>query len=614
MRSVVFDIETNGLLDELTRVHCLVLRDMESDSVVSCANGVPGYRSIEEGLSILSEAERAYGHNIVQFDMPAIRKLYPGFSLKGKPFDTYLTAAMRWAHIKDSDYARARSGRLPGNLIGSHSLEAWGYRLGVLKGDYKKNNSWEKWTPEMQRYCEQDTAVTKALIERIRAAGISPQAVETEHELAEYLFQQERNGWPFDLDAAVALQAKLAKRKAELADELSQMFEPWEVSLGMFTPKTNNAKRGYVKGQPIERFKTATFNPGSRDHIADRLIKLYGWKPTEFAEKGRAKVDEDVLRGLTYPPVPKLIEYLTVDKRLGQLTSGKQAWLYHVKDHPMLGMKSIHGRVWQNRAVTHRASHSNPNIAQVPRNGSPYGKECRSLFVVPDGWVLMGADAASLEARCLAHRMALYDGGTFGESVLSEKPNDFHTLNAVILGIDRDPAKTFFYAFLYGAGDEKLGKIIKPDASPEEHKQIGARARKRFLKGLPALKKLLDAVQTTAAAKGYLRLLDGRKCYVRSQHAALNSLLQGDGAVICKRWIVEFNRRLTAEFGPQGWDGKWAALGWIHDEVQLAVRPEIQERAAEIVVESIRHMTQHFAFRLPLDGEAKFGRSWCETH
>jgi DNA polymerase-1 len=532
---LVYDLECNGLLEEATQIHCLVLRDLETDSVLACANQ-PGYAPIEDGLILLHKAEKVYGHNSVAFDLPVIQKLRPCFKLKGKHYDTFLTASMRWAHIKESDYARAKKGSLPGNLIGSHSLEAWGYRLGVKKEGVDITD-WSKWTPEMHSRCISDTAVTKALVERIRAAGVSPEAVETEHELRGYLFHQENNGWPFDFEAATKLQAKLAQRKEELAQELRSMFEPWQVSLGMFTPKRDDKKRGYVKGVAIERFKTVEFNPASRDHIASRLTALYGWEPKEFAEKGKPKVDEIVLKGLSYPPVPKLIEYLTVDKRLGQLALGKENWLNHATKDARLGGKltglyHIHGRVKQNHAVTHRAAHARPNMGQVPAVYSPYGKECRSLFMVPEGWVLMGADAASLEARCLAHRMAPYDGGAFGVSVLSEKPNDFHTINAGILSISRDTAKTFFYAFLYGAGDEKLGKIIKPEASAEEHKRIGAAARKKFLKGLPALKKLLEAVQSKAAAKGYLRLLDGRRCYTRSQHAALNSLLQGDGAVI----------------------------------------------------------------------------------
>ena len=614
----MFDAETDGLLDDLTRLHCLVLRDLDSDTVVSCADQ-PGYVSIRGGLDILASAERVYGHNAIAFDLPAIRKVYPGFRLNGRLLDTMTAAAMRWAHIKDSDFARNRAKRLPGNLIGSHSLEAWGHRLGVLKGDYKKTNDFSQWSPEMQKYCEQDTAVGKALVERIRAAGVPEQAVETEHELAAYLFQQERNGWPFDMEKATALHASLAGKKAALEEELRTAFEPWVISLGMFTPKKDNKKRGYAAGVAIERFKTVTFNPSSTQHIADRLIKVYGWEPSQFTGTGLPVVDENTLKGLDYPPVAKLRECLLLTKRLGQIAEGKQAWLAHArKTGPeggaITGLHHIHHKVWQNKAITARAAHSNPNLGQVPKVTSPYGGECRELFHVPEGWVQVGADASGLELRCLAHYMARYDNGAYGQSVIAEKPNDVHTLTATILGIIRDDAKTFIYALLYGAGDEKLGKIVTKGATPKEQTAKGAELRKKFFRGLPALKKVSEDVKAASKKHGFLRLIDGRRCYTRSEHAALNSLLQGTGAVICKRWIVEFNRRLTSKYGPQGWNGKWAALGWIHDEVQIAVCPEIAEDACSILVDSIRHMTSHFNFRVPLDGEAKCGANWKETH
>lgn len=620
MRRVVLDIETNGFLDDLTRVHCLVLRDMDSDKILSCTNDDGKRWKIEAGLQALATAEKIYGHNIVGFDLPAIKKVYPSFELRGQVRDTYLAASMRWAHIKEVDFAQARRGQLPGRLIGNQSLEAWGYRLGVLKGDYKKTNDFSVWTPEMQAYCEQDTAVTKALVQRIEAAGVSAEAMETEHELAEYLFHQERNGWPFDIEKAHKFQAMLSAKRQELDTELRTLFEPWQVSLGMFTPKVNNPKRGYVKGVEIERFKTVEFNPGSRDHIANRLKTLYGWEPSQFTASGKPEVDENTLKGLDYPPVVRLRDYLLVSKRLGQLSEGKQSWLNHVTDKKpgggqMTGLSHIHGRCIQNRAITHRAAHSNPNIGQVPKVTSEYGPECRELFYAgPKGWSQVGADVSGLELRVLAHYMARYDDGAYGVGVLAEKPNDVHTLNANILGISRDDGKTLIYALLYGAGDEKLGKILAPGKSPAQHKKIGAAARKKFLTGVAALGHLIKDVRRNSSKKGYLKLIDGRRCYIRSEHAALNSLIQGTGAVICKRWIVEYNRRLIQKIGPQGWDGNWAALGWIHDETQVAVKTQYVEDYKTTVIASIRAMQGHFNFRLPLDGEAIVGANWKECH
>lgn len=639
MRHLVFDLETDGLLDAVSRIHCLVLRDLESDRVVSCTDSAPGYTSIEEGLSLLSGAEKVYGHNIIRYDLPALNKLRPGFALKGRPMDTFVAASFRWAHIQELDFAAIRSGKykMPGQFIGRQRIEAWGHRFGVHKVGTEIDD-WSKWTPLMQARCESDTLVGRLLVQKIRSAGISMQAYETEHELAEYLFQQERNGWPFDMEKAIKLQAALAAKRESVENELRTAFTPWFAPNGETTPKRDNKKKGTKAGVPYTKLKLVEFNPGSRDHIADRMTKLYGWQPEEFTASGKPQVDENTLKGLDAPPVAKLREYLLLTKRLGQLAEGKEAWFKHVTtDGPeggkLTGITHIHGGVIQNRAVTHRASHVHPNLAQVPKVGNPYGAECRELFHVPAGWLQLGADASGLELRCLAHYLAKYDSGAYGKLVLE---GDVHSVTQEALAewVDegkkgRDTSKTWKYAYLYGAGDKKLGKIIVTMASeaklPElRHwakdentlKKLGGLTRARFLNKLVALKYLVEALQNAARYKGYLIGLDGRPVFVRHAHAVLNTLLQSAGALICKRWIVEYNRRLVAQLGLQGFGrhNTWAALGWIHDETQLAVRPEYKDPIAEIVVASIRHMTDYFSFRCPLDGEAKFGRNWKETH
>lgn len=627
MKRVVFDIETNGLLDEVTRLHCLVLRDLDSDALVSCTNSAPGFRSIEEGLSLLSEAERVYGHNNIRFDLKVISKLYPSFVPKGEVRDTYVMCMMRYAHIKDSDFARANKGTLPKKLIGRHTLEAWGYRLGVAKVGVEIED-WSQWTPLMQARCESDTAVTKTLIHRLRASGVSPESIETEHELAYYLYQQERNGWPFDVEKATALQASLAAKRQAAEQELRDEFGSWQVSLGMFTPKVNSKKFGYIKDVPVERFKTIDFNPSSRDHIANRMQKLYGWKPEVFTDGGKPKVDANALKGLNYPPVVKIREYLLLDDFLSALAEGKQALLKNFTDQgaeggKLTGLNHIHGGVIQTGTVTHRASHIKPPLTQVPKVGKPFGAESRALLHVPKGWVQIGADASGLELRCLAHYLAKYDDGAYGRALLE---GDVHSITqkALIEWVGegkkgRDLAKTWMYAFLYGAGDEKLGKILAPGKSQKEQERIGAHSRKMFLKNLAALDYLLRDVKKKHNKQGYLISLDGRRVYTRSEHSALNSLLQCAGSLICRRWMVVYNRALMDLFDTPpggGWQHPWAALGWFHDENQLAVwdDPLCIDATKIVLVDSIRSMTSHFNFRCPLDGEAKVGRNWMETH
>lgn len=572
-----------------------------------------------------------YGHNSIGFDLPAILKIHPTFALHGQHKDTFTIAGMRWAHVKDEDYKLAKVGKFPAQFAGRHSLEAWGYRLGIHKGEYKQwckehgiEDPFAVWRPEMQQYCELDTEVTRALVLHLGKERVSKESVETELELRDYLVKQEANGWPFDVDKAIALQAKLAARREELTKLLCDEFGSWQVRLKDFVPKRDNKKLGYKAGVPVARYKTVVFNPGSRDHIANRLKTLYGWEPTEFTREGKPQVDESTLSGLDYPPVPLLKEYLLVDKRLGQLAEGKEAWLRHCSLDPRTGLQHIYGRVLQNGTITHRAAHAKPNIGQVPKVGSPYGAECRELFHVPPGWVQVGADASSLEARCLGHFVARFDAGAYAELLLK---GNVHVTNQKAFGLPEgketvapdgkkyyDRAKTSYYAWLFGAGPEKMGKTCYPERPAKQWKKIGLTLIKRMLDSAPGLKYLIDAVKPLVKNPGYIKVLDGRRVYIRSEHAALNSLIQTAGAVVCKRWIVVFNRRLVAELGPQGWDGKWVALGWIHDEVQLAVRPEYVEQVKRILVESIESLTDHFQFLCPLTGEAKEGANWKETH
>jgi DNA polymerase I-like protein with 3'-5' exonuclease and polymerase domains len=627
----VGDVETDGLLAELTRIHSLVLRDVDTNEVVSCTDdGDPAvYHSIEYGLRLLEEAERTYWHNGIGFDIPAITKVYPKFRLKGPVIDTFIVAAMRWAHIREEDWKRVKHGKFPNSkkLAGSHSLEAWGHRLGKHKGEYKlwcKENGitepFAVWRQEMQDYCTLDTDVTRELVLAIRRRGVSAEAVETELGLRDYIVGLERNGVPLDVEKAVALQGKLAARREELAEVLRQEFGTWTTPLPDFIPKRDNKKMGYKAGVPVKKFKTHTFNPASTQHISDRLMTLYGWVPEKYTDGGQPQVDESTLAGLTYPPVAVLKEYLLVNKRLGQLAESKKegAWLQIMRLNALTGMQHIHGRVNQNGTITGRATHSSPNLSAVPKVGKPFGAECRELFTVPPGWVMVGADASGLEARCMGHHLAQYDGGAFIKAVIegrSADGTDIHSINMRSLGItDRDRAKTWFYAFVYGAGDEKLGRILFPDAPPEEHLKIGKQKKKEFFKNTPALKILIDSLKPLVTKPGYLIGLDGRRVYTRSEHSVLNTQLQSDGAVVCKRWGYLNNKSLTEQYGQQGWNGQWAALLWSHDEYQMAVRPEIADAVKTVLVSNIESLTEHFHFRCPLTGAASIGQNWRQTH
>lgn len=580
----IFDLETDGLLDDVTKIHCMVIKDIDTGA----AYGYHGKGVWTEGIPKLEKADMICGHNIIKYDIPVLKKL-GAFNFKGVVRDTLVCTRLIWADIKQGDFTRTD---FPRKLIGSHSLKAWGHRIGDYKDDY--DGGWEEYSEEMMSYCFQDVEVTNTLWQKIVAKNYSEQSIKLEHEVAELIYRQEAAGFAFDTETAGKLYAQLSGRKLELEADLKATFPNWEVKTP-FIPKVNNKTRGYVKGVKTYKVKTIEFNPGSRDHVANRLKTLRGWEPKDFTNDGKPKVDEQVLSTLPYPEAKLLVEYYTLIKRLGQLGDGRQAWLKVERGG------RIHGSCNTNGAVTGRATHAYPNVAQVPSVGAPYGKECRSLFTVPKGKKLVGIDVSGLELRCLAHFMAKYDGGAYGETVVN---GDIHTTNQEAAGLATRPqAKTFIYGFLYGAGVGKLGEIVGKGAKE------GAVLKKRFLKKLPALAKLIELVQK-ASERGYLVGLDGRHLKVRSSHAALNTLLQSAGALICKQWMVEFDKALK----DSGLSESCQQVAWVHDEIQLETKEDMAHDIGKLAVECIARAGEHFNFRCELTGEYNIGNDWAETH
>lgn len=592
--AIVFDLETDGLLDEVTKIHCLVIKDTTNKEVLTYTAA-----DMVAGIQYLMDADLITGHNVIKYDIPVIQKLYPWFTVdQSKVFDTLVATRLIWANIKDTDTTLLKQEKLPGKLFGSHSLAAWGYRLGNYKGDY--SGGWATFSQEMLDYCVQDVEVTASLYQKIIDKDYAQQSLDLEHQVAWLMAKQERNGFHFDMKKAAELLGTLVQRRGELERELKEYFGSWEVQLPDFVPARDNKTLGYKKGIPVKKIKTVEFNPSSRDHIADRLITLYGWRPADFTEGGKPMVDEVVLGKLSYPPCKRLTEYLLVQKRISQLNEGGQAWMKCEKKG------KIHGSINPNGAVTGRATHSYPNISQVPSSGSPYGPECRELFTVPADWLLVGADASGLELRCLAHFMAKWDGGKYAEILLG---GDIHTENQKAAGLlTRNQAKTFIYAFLYGAGDAKIGSITGGAASE------GRKLKQKFLRSLPALGRLVEAVQG-AAKRGYLVGLDGRHIHVRSSHAALNTLLQSAGALVCKKWLVLLEEHLQTAGLKHGWDGDYAFCAWSHDECQIACRtPEIAAAVRKMAEDCVLKAGDYFGFRCPTAGESKVGKTWADTH
>lgn len=592
---IFFDIETNGLSDwthqsDLETLHCLVLID-EDDNVFRYRND-----NIMEGLAKLKQADIIVGHNSIGFDYPALKKLY-GFT-HNNVWDTMVMSRCIYPDIRTNDL-RAQHDR---SIVGSHSLGAWGRRIGVLKSDHGATEDWSVWSQEMEDYCVQDVVVTKALFTYLMKKNPSKTMLNLEHQFARAMRNQEWNGFPFDVEGATKLESELCIRRVELKDKLESIFEPtvlemksqlWETSDGKeWSTKKSAMEAGYKNDQITKgrhKTKTIPFNPASRDQIAVRLMAR-GWKPQAYDGK-RPQINEGVLKGIGTPEALMLLEYLLVSKRLGQLSEGRQGWLKLEKKG------RIHGSIITNGTISGRCSHRNPNVAQVPAVRAPYGAECRSLFHAPKGKVLVGCDASGLELRCLAHYLHTYDKGAYEREILE---GDIHTANQKAAGLPtRDDAKTFIYAFLYGAGDSKIGQIV--GGSNKEGKKL----KTSFMNKTPAIKRLTDAIANVVETRGSLTGIDGRILPCRSAHSALNLLLQSSGAVIMKQSLIEFQKVATKPY---------ELHANVHDEVQFSCSPEHAEELGQHYVDSIAKAGQTLNFKCKLDGEYKIGNNWKETH
>ena len=577
---LVFDIEANGFLFEADTIWCIVAID-ENDKVYSFRPD-----QIKEGIKFLQSADKLIGHNIIGYDIPLTRKLYDiNLYDTDKVLDT-LTISRLANPVRE----------------GGHSIEKWGYRLGGVQKQVHED--WTQFSEEMLTRCIKDVQINKTLFNYLKkeCVGFSKDSILLEHETTNVLQTQHENGFLFDEKEAMLLLSKLNKRKSEVETEVHETFKPKWVNVKEVKPKLKKdgtlSKSGLTEIEYSERVKTndvsvfmrkelKEFNLGSRQQIGEYL-KDYGWKPKNFTPTGQPIVDESTLNKVKHIKEASLIaEFLLLQKRAAQVSS----WIDALQDD-----NRVHGSVICTGAITGRMAHRSPNMAQVPAVYSPYGKECRACWTVPDGYKLVGVDASGLELRMLAHYMA-------DEEYINEIINgDIHTANQTFAGLkSRDEAKTFIYALIYGAGDEKIGSIINGSRAD------GKLLRERFLSSLPTLASLKTRVDI-AAEKKFLKGLDGRKIFLRHKHAALNTLLQGGGAILMKKGLVILDKRLRQS----NLDFKF--VGNIHDEWQIEVRACQANRVGQVAVESIIDAGKYYNLRCPMDGEYKIGENWSETH
>lgn len=546
-RLVFLDIETNTKHDQ---IWCCVTKADGEVKVWTEARKLNEY---------LKPSDLIVMHNGISFDARILNQLW--------------NTKIRLSQCKDT---LIMSRLLNPNRENGHSLAAFGLKLGFQKIDFNDYDG--GLSDEMVEYCIRDVELLEKVYYELenekRVLGFSDDSVELEHEVAAIIAKQERRGFKLDVPRSMEFVASLRDKAGQLEQRLQEVFQP--ITHTRVSEKT---------GKPLKD-RIEVFNPSSRQQISKRLQEK-GWKPTKFTEKGQAIVDESVLANVPIAEAQLIAEYLLLQKRVAQVES----WLEAVGEDGR-----VHGKVITNGAVTGRMTHSSPNMAQVPSCSSPYGSECREVWTVDKGYKLVGIDASGLELRMLAHYMRDQD------YVREVCEGDIHTKNQNAAGLQTRPqAKTFIYAFLYGAGASKIGSIVGGGAKE------GQRLIDSFLDNTPALKALRTKVERLAA-KGYINGLDGRQLYIRSAHAALNTLLQGAGAVVMKQALVLLDKKIKK----YNIDAHFVAN--VHDEWQIEVIEKDADRVGQMGVEAIKEAGEVLKMRCPLTGEYRVGYNWKETH
>ena len=582
MTSLVFDIETDDL--NATKIWCLSTCDVDTEHVCSYWGD-----KLDKGLEALQNADKLIGHNIIGFDIPVLKKL-TGVDLSGKKLIDTLVLSRLFNPVRE----------------GNHGLESWGFRLDCPKIEF---NDYQTFSIDMVKYCERDVLLNKRVYDALSKEkhGFSRDCIDLEQSIAGILNKQREKGFLLDVKFATLLLATLKDKLDATVAEVHKEFKPEEHTLILYPVKTKAGKLSRMAvasdgskyrlnsdeydaleaHDQVARISRTEFNLGSRKQIGEYLQK-FGWKPSKFTPTGQPIVDESTLKRIDSIPQAKLIaDYLMYQKRIAQIKS----WLDNADDDGR-----VHGFVNPNGTITGRMTHREPNLAQVPSSSSPYGKDCRACWIVPKGYNLVGIDASGLELRMLAHYM---NDKEFTDEILH---GDIHSSNQKIAGLkSRNQAKTFIYAFIYGAGNEKIGSVVGGS------KQDGQRLKQRFLDNLPSLRTLKNRV-TRAAAKGFIKGLDGRKIYIRSAHSALNALLQGGGSIVMKKALELLNQyiieqKLNAHF-----------VANIHDEWQIEVAEKDADRVGKLGVKAIQQAGLAFDMKCPLDGEYHIGDNWSETH
>lgn len=625
---VICDIEADGLEDTVSKIWCVVCKDIDSGQVSCFTDYDSDYPSLHTlRTEYAPHVTRWIGHNFIDYDSWVLQHFGNVSIPADSIYDTLVVSRL-------AGYARP----------GGHSLEAWGHFLGSPKGTF---NDWSKYSKEMMAYCQQDVEVNhkiyQYLLEKVSREEFK-EAIAIEHYIAALCSQMRRDGFKFNARRAERILSTTTGALDEI-DRALLHLPPKARFVRTYNPKLT--KHGTISRTSVPRgWKDLTslspdspfsviewdpFNPGSPRQVVERLNDA-GWKPVDKTKghiealkerkKDKARLDHyrqygwkvnetnlSTLPDSADPGIKGLVKRLLLEGRRRTL----QEWLdnYNVQTgrvHPSF----MHIGTW-----TGRMSHQNPNLGNVAAPKSikyrtpelsklaiVYGGAMRSLWGVPTDSYLVGTDAEGIQLRIFAHYI---NDPKFVEALVNGKSKDGtdpHSLNAKILGCTRDTAKTFIYAFLLGAGDQKIAEILGVS------KADGAAAKQRFIAAYPGLKRLKEDTIPGDAERGYFEGFDGRLVLCDNEHLMLAGYLQNGEACIMKHANRLWRERATEERIP------FKQVNFVHDEWQTEVAGSlaVAERLAAIQRDSIKEVAQRFKLHCPFAGSSKIGKNWYETH
>lgn len=699
-RSVILDIESDGLLDTVSKIWCIVCKDINTNEIFKFVPKTPLSGHVDwqdEFAEFVKQCDRFIGHNIVAYDTVVIERLLGIHIPINQIVDTLVMSRLFRPVSPYKELALQMKGD---NRIGGHSLAAWGTRLGFNKIDF---HDFSRFTEEMLIYCVGDVNLTHLVYRTLmkEAAGFLPTCIKLEHQTQMLLAKQERDGFYLDTVAAQKMVDDTEVLITNMEKQLRELFPPIPVLYKNYVPKlkkdgtvsrltirivdeySNNPMDKRIESLPdgsYNLFRMEEFNPGSGDQVIKRL-KSIGWIPKKFTDAGKPRTDKDTISQalgelLDYPAVKYLSEYGIVTDR----NQKAKKWLELV-----WGDGRVHGKINPIGAGTHRCSHYDDNMANIARVstgrftidefrnccGDPktyarfdevvglearflkatdkevevaytglkgaYGWDSRACWTVADkkNRVLVGVDASGIQLRALAHYM---NDPLYTKNLLE---GDIHEVHRQAAGIStRAKAKTFIYAWLLGAGDEKVGTIVGVEEAEyadlsvwiggnKEIKKViarinkeggradertvftrikGAKVKRQFLDRTPALKRLKEEEIPRATGQGYLVGLDGRRFWIPSQHLAMSMYLQGFEAVIMKASMCLYQ----TELNKLGVD--FMQCAFVHDEFQIETDKDCGDLVGRTVVDAIKKAGTMFNSNCPLDGEYRVGSNWAETH